>query len=101
MTNDGDYINVSAERLRETASSFQTASQNTHELVQNLTKTAKQLVGDLSEELHKTPNSLERLCDRWYASANSLSEALQEVAHNLNSGADNYQKADQTGMPKS
>jgi|SRR5579859_2036098 len=99
MPNDGDHINVSVERLRETASSFQKASQDTTDLVNNLTSTAKQLVNDMYAELHHSPAALERLCNRWYTATNSLSSALQEVAKNLNTAADNYQSADKNGMP--
>ncbi len=94
-----DYINISASSLRETASSFQQASQNTSELVNNLTTTAKQLINEMYSELHHSPTSLERLCNRWYNATTELSDALLEVAHNLNTAADNFQSADQKGMP--
>ena len=99
MPNDGNHINVSVSRLRETASSFQKASQDTSDLVTNLTSTARQLVNDMYTELHHSPAALERLCNRWYTATTSLSSALQEVAKNLNTAADNYQGADKNGMP--
>ena len=101
MVNDGDTINVSVSRLRETASSFQKASQDTFSLLNDLTGTARQLINEMSAELHHSPSALERLCDRWYEATNSLGNVLLDVAHNLNTGADNYQDADTKGMPSS
>jgi len=100
MPNDSDYINVSPERLRETASVFQKASQDTFDLVNNLSGTAQQLINDMYAELHHSPAALERLCNRWYNATTSLGDALLEVAHNLDTAAGNYQSTDQHGMPK-
>ena len=99
MPNDGDHINVSTERLRENAGYFHKASQDTSDLVNNLTTTASQLINEMYAELHHSPAALERLCNRWYTATNSLSAALQEVAQNLNTAADNYQNTDKNGMP--
>ena len=100
MPDDGDHINVSAERLRETAGSFQKASQDTFDLMNNLTGTARQLINEMYTELHHSPAALERLCNRWYNATDSLGNALKEVANNLNTAADNYQNADKNGMPR-
>ncbi len=99
MSNDGDYISVSADRLRETASSFQKASQDTFDLVAGLTGTARELINEMYAELHHSPAALERLCDRWYVATNDLGDALQQVARNLNTAAENYQQVDKSGMP--
>ncbi len=99
MPNDGDHINVSPDRLRENAGYFQQASQDTFDLMNNLTGTATQLINEMYTELHHSPAALERLCNRWYNATNSLGDALQEVALNLNTAAENYQNADKNGMP--
>jgi uncharacterized protein YukE len=99
MPNDGDHINVSLERLRENAGYFHQASQDTFDLVDSLTGTARQLINDMYAELHHSPAALDRLCNRWYNATTSLGDALQEVAQNLNTAADNYQNTDKNGMP--
>ena len=96
-----DLINVSPSRLRETASSFQKASQDTFTLLNSLKGPAQGLINDMYAELHHSPAALESLCNRWYSATESLGNALLEVAHNLQTAADNYQHVDSTGMPKS
>jgi len=95
-----DLIKVSPSRLRDAAGTFQSASQDTFNLVNSLKGTAQGLINDLSSELHHTPTALERLCNRWYNATESLGNALLEVSHNLNTAADNYQNVDSHGMPK-
>lgn len=95
-----DLIKVSPSRLKETASSFQNASQNTFGLIDTLRGTAQGLINDMYTELHHSPAALERLCNRWYNATTSLGNALLEVSHNLNAAADNYENADNSGMPK-
>jgi uncharacterized protein YukE len=100
IPDNGDTINVSPGRLRETAGMFQKASQDTFDLLNTLQGTARQLVGDMYSELHHSPTALEQLCTRWSTATTSLEIALMEVAHNMSTAADNYQSADQKGMPK-
>ena len=88
---DDDTLNVSTERLRDAAGNFKKASQDTFSLLSDLQGTAKQLVNEMYSELHHSPTALERLCERWATSTNSLGTALQEVANNLATGADNYE----------
>jgi len=100
MPNDGDLINVSVERLRETASAFQKASQDTMDLVNNMDSVAEQLINDMNTAavLHSTA-ALDRLCHSWHTAIIDLSSVLEEVAKNLYIAADNYQNADKNGMP--
>ena len=99
IPDDGNTINVSPARLRETAGMFQKASQDTFTLLNSLQGSARQLVGDMYAELHHSPTALEQLCNRWSTSTTSLGNALLEVAHNMSTAADNYQGADHNGMP--
>ena len=100
IPNDGDTINVSPACLRETAGTFQKASQDTFTLLTSLQGTARQMVSDMYPELHHSPAALEQLCNRWSTATTSLGTALEEVARNMSTAADNYQGADQNGMPK-
>ncbi len=94
IPDDGDTINVSTPRLRETAGNFQKASQDTFDLLTNLQGTAKQLVEEMYSELHHSPAALERLCERWSTATYDLGTALQDVANNLASAAENYEQTE-------
>jgi uncharacterized protein YukE len=92
IPDDGDTLNVSTERLRETAGNFKKTSQDTFTLLTDLQGSAKQLVEEMYSELHHSPAALERLCERWSTATHELGTALQEVANNLATGANNYEQ---------
>jgi len=98
MSNTTNDINVSPERLRSTAQTFLKASQDTSQLVSDLSRASHQLVQQMSTILRYSPGALDILHDRWSGAMNSLSETLQKMSANLEHSADSFEHTDQHGI---
>jgi uncharacterized protein YukE len=90
----GDSLEVTPQRLRDTAPLFHKASHDTADLAHSLNKSVQLLINDMSSELQKSPASLQHLCDRWHASMNSLASALEKVGGDLDTAGRDYHGAD-------
>ncbi|HLH60121.1 MAG TPA: WXG100 family type VII secretion target [Ktedonobacteraceae bacterium] len=99
MPVEGTHIDITPAHLRDTASLFYKASQDTLLLLEDLNGTAQQLIDDMYTELHQSPGALQVLCNRWREATLSLSNALELVAKNLSVAADNFEATDRNVMP--
>jgi uncharacterized protein YukE len=90
----GDSLEVTPQRLRDTAPLFHKASHDTADLTYSLNKSVQQLIIDMSSELQKSPVSLQHLCDRWHDSMNTLASALDKISSNLDAASTDYHGAD-------
>ncbi len=99
MPAEGTHIDITPAHLRDTASLFYKASQDTFSLLDDLNRTAQQLIDDMYSELHNSPGALQILSSRWRDATISLGNALEQVAKNLSVAADNFEAADRNAMP--
>jgi WXG100 family type VII secretion target len=93
-SDSNESFEVTPQRLRDTAPSFYKASQDTSDLVRHLNSITQQLIDDMSSELSKSPDALERLADRWRNAMWSLCASLEKVGGNLDAAANKYHTTD-------
>ena len=91
----GNSIKVTPERLREVAPEFRRAAQETRDLLANLHQVARNLVYELYDaRLTRSPDALDHIWNRWGSTITNLAGAMEAVANNLETSANNYEATD-------
>ncbi len=92
-----ESLDVTPQRLRDTAPQFHKASQDTADMLLSLNQTTQQLIADmlLLSALTRYTQALENFYERWRISMLCLSTALGRVGITLEEAAGDYVIADQ------